>query len=147
VLRSVRDGGLAHRHAAVASHQFAVAEHEPGARRLQVVEDDEVGAPPGRHGPALVKAEVLRGVPGGEADGRHRVHAESDGAPDGVVDAAALDQVRRLAVVRAEAEAMLIGGGDRRHDRRRSRATLPSRIITIMPRRTFSSASSAVVDS
>ena len=68
--------------------------------------------------------------------------------PDGVVDAASVDEVGRLAIVGAEAEAMLVG---RRHERARSasrsRATVPSRIITIMPRRSFSSASSAVVDS
>ncbi len=101
-------------HPAFLGHQSAPSVDLPGLGRLQVVEDHQVRHSSRRDGAPVLEAEPLRAVQGGHADGRHRVNAEGDGLPHHVVDAALAQEIPRLAVVGAEADAPMVGWGDQR---------------------------------
>ena len=114
---------------------------------LEIVDDDEVGAPAGRDKPAVAQAEDARGGNRRSAIGGERRRAEPDRGADEEIEMAFLGDVERIAVVGAEGDEGRIALGDDGASACRSLHTEPSRISTCMPLMSFSLASGRLVTS
>jgi hypothetical protein len=125
--------------------RLAVLDHRGYGARVEIGEQHDVGAIAGCDQPAVAQAEAARRRPRRGAIDVRRGRAARDGAADQVVEMAFLGDVERIAVVGAEAEERRRDLVDEGRSACTSLETLPSRIRTCMPLRSFSIASSGVV--
>ena len=86
----------------------AAPKDQARAGRLQIVEHDQVGAAAGNDSAAVVQAEIVGGIPGGHADRHDRVDALGDGGAHHEIDVPFIQQVGGLAVIGAEADAVMV---------------------------------------
>ena len=114
---------------------------------LEIVDDDEIGAPAGRDETAVPQPEDARGRDPRRAVGRERRRAELDRGADEKIEMAFLGDVERIAVVGAEGDEGRIALGDDGASACRSLQTEPSRTRICIPLASFSFASGRLVTS
>ena len=79
---------------------------------LQITDKDKIGSATGSDGTSIVHPVTFRGIEGSHAHGVHRVHPQLYSKFEDSVDMPALQDVRRLTIIRAEKTAAGIAGRD-----------------------------------